>query len=552
MKTILLIRTLPTARGPSDRPDQVRRNLTSEIESSSRNETIEIVSSDQGHVHKSQWEKRNVQCNELEAFNVTLPLLDCVWRITRKLVGLRGIKFCDKKCGGLGVGSLRALNIAMLCKWWWRERVEGNSKWRMVVSNCNNLSHSAGNSRRNQGGVWTRICGIDKELADVGININSLFQQKEGGNGWRWVLESNEIFTVRSIRRLIDNSTLPVTDSETEWIKTVPGKANILLWHALSNRLPTKDNLTKRGVGTVTRVLVLQYTGRECRSCFHTMLDYENRYCPSFALAGMVAMIAVAFFWIIWTQRNNKVFDGSLKKESEIFRDIQFLAFEWFRCRSKIGKSITWESWICNPENAKPHGDVFNLITAKWTGKSESSVDPKELDQTKRLVYGILYGMGANSLAEQLECSPDDAGDKIQSFKRSFPGLASWLKEAVAIKFEGSMRKECHDDENDLILSYKVHSNRCLYDDKVQKNPTNYVETLMGRKRFLAKINFGNSEVKSKAQRQAVNSICQLHFDCESRKQMRPVPVETPLWVIGTTPAKEWYGIGMDKNDMII
>ena len=37
-----------------------------------------------------------------------------------------------------------------------------------------------------------------------------------------------------------------------------------------------------------------------------------------------------------------------------------------------------------------------------------------------------------------------------------------------------------------------------------------YVETLKGRKRFLAKIKFGNSEEKSRAQRQAVNSICQV------------------------------------------
>ncbi|RYR05537.1 hypothetical protein Ahy_B06g085400 isoform A [Arachis hypogaea] len=36
-----------------------------------------------------------------------------------------------------------------------------------------------------------------------------------------------------------------------------------------------------------------------------------------------------------------------------------------------------------------------------------------------------------------------------------------------------------------------------------------YVETLKGRKRFLSKIKFGNSTEKSKAQRQAVNSICQ-------------------------------------------
>ncbi|CAI9282087.1 unnamed protein product [Lactuca saligna] len=79
-----------------------------------------------------------------------------------------------------------------------------------------------------------------------------------------------------------------------------------------------------------------------------------------------------------------------------------------------------------------PLGDVFNMITAKWSGKEESLVGPKERDQTKRLIYGILYGIGANSLVEQLEWSSDDARDKIQSFKRSFPRVASWLKEFVA------------------------------------------------------------------------------------------------------------------------
>lgn len=122
----------------------------------------------------------------------------------------------------------------------------------------------------------------------------------------------------------------------------------------------------------------------------------------------------------------------------------------------------------------KPHGDVFNLIAAQWTGKPEASVSSVERDQTKRMVYGILYGMGANTLAEQLDCSSDEAAEKIKSFKSSFPGVASWLHEAVA-----SCREK------------------------------GYVETIKGRKRFLSKIKFGNSEEKSKAQRQAVNSICQ-------------------------------------------
>ncbi|CAM8913302.1 unnamed protein product [Rhodiola kirilowii] len=122
----------------------------------------------------------------------------------------------------------------------------------------------------------------------------------------------------------------------------------------------------------------------------------------------------------------------------------------------------------------KPDGDVFTMIGARWTGKSEVDVSPKERDQTKRLIYGILYGMGANSLAEQLDCSSDEAAQKIQSFKNTFPGVSSWLSDAVAL---------CR-----------------------QKG---YIETLNGRKRFLSKIKLGNSTERSKAQRQAVNSICQ-------------------------------------------
>ncbi|RZC90345.1 hypothetical protein C5167_031057 [Papaver somniferum] len=123
---------------------------------------------------------------------------------------------------------------------------------------------------------------------------------------------------------------------------------------------------------------------------------------------------------------------------------------------------------------SKPSGDVFTMLAARWTGQHESKVSSKERDQTKKLVYGILYGMGPKTLAEQLDCSSDNAAEKIQSFKSSFPGVASWLQEAV---------ESCR-----------------------QKG---YVTTLKGRKRFLSKIKLGNSKEKGKAQRQAVNSICQ-------------------------------------------
>lgn len=122
----------------------------------------------------------------------------------------------------------------------------------------------------------------------------------------------------------------------------------------------------------------------------------------------------------------------------------------------------------------KPDGDVFTMIAARWIGCPEVSVGSRQREQTKKMVYGILYGMGPNSLAEQMDCTSDEASERISNFKSTFPGVASWLHEAVAF---------CRSK--------------------------GYVETLKGRKRFLSKIKFGSSTEKSKAQRQAVNSICQ-------------------------------------------
>ncbi|WJX16443.1 DNA-directed DNA polymerase [Trifolium repens] len=123
---------------------------------------------------------------------------------------------------------------------------------------------------------------------------------------------------------------------------------------------------------------------------------------------------------------------------------------------------------------SKPDGDVFTMIAARWIGCPEVSVGSQQREQTKKMVYGILYGMGPNSLAEQMDCTSDEASERISNFKSTFPGVASWLHEAVAF---------CRSK--------------------------GYVETLKGRKRFLSKIKFGSSTEKSKAQRQAVNSICQ-------------------------------------------
>lgn len=79
---------------------------------------------------------------------------------------------------------------------------------------------------------------------------------------------------------------------------------------------------------------------------------------------------------------------------------------------------------------SKPSGDLFRMISSQWTGSSEAAVTDKQREQTKRLVYGILYGMGVHALAEQLECSAAEASLYMEKFRSAFPGVHAWLQQA--------------------------------------------------------------------------------------------------------------------------
>ncbi|WCJ18400.1 DNA polymerase I [Euphorbia peplus] len=83
--------------------------------------------------------------------------------------------------------------------------------------------------------------------------------------------------------------------------------------------------------------------------------------------------------------------------------------------------------------------------------------------QTKRLVYGILYGMGATALAEQLKCSSTEASEKIKSFKSSFAscrknGYVETLKGRK--RFLGKQLSNCQGSAADLIkiAMINIHS----------------------------------------------------------------------------------------------
>lgn len=80
---------------------------------------------------------------------------------------------------------------------------------------------------------------------------------------------------------------------------------------------------------------------------------------------------------------------------------------------------------------SNPTGDLFRLLAAEWTGLPDSEVSEKQRERTKRLVYGILYGMGVNTLSEHLQCPLREAQEMLERFKVKFPVVSTWLIQAV-------------------------------------------------------------------------------------------------------------------------
>ncbi|XP_018101295.1 DNA polymerase theta isoform X2 [Xenopus laevis] len=118
--------------------------------------------------------------------------------------------------------------------------------------------------------------------------------------------------------------------------------------------------------------------------------------------------------------------------------------------------------------------DVFKSIAAEWKMIDPETVTDDVRQQAKQICYGIIYGMGAKSLGEQMGIEENDAACYIDTFKARYTGIQKFLKETV---------RNCARD--------------------------GFVKTLLGRRRYLPAIKDSNPYAKSHAERQAVNSTVQ-------------------------------------------
>ncbi|MDP3945605.1 MAG: DNA polymerase I [Lutibacter sp.] len=118
--------------------------------------------------------------------------------------------------------------------------------------------------------------------------------------------------------------------------------------------------------------------------------------------------------------------------------------------------------------------DIHAATAAKIFGVPLNEVTRTQRGEAKAVNFGIIYGQGAFTLAEQLNKSRSEAKELIDNYYKTFPKLKEYIANQVAFAREEG-----------------------------------YVETILGRRRYLKNINSQNAIVRSGDERNAVNAPIQ-------------------------------------------
>ena len=65
-------------------------------------------------------------------------------------------------------------------------------------------------------------------------------------------------------------------------------------------------------------------------------------------------------------------------------------------------------------------GDVFKIIAGEWLGVPVDQVTAEDRQNAKQICYGMVYGIGAKVLAEQLNIVEEEAANLMETFKLKY------------------------------------------------------------------------------------------------------------------------------------
>jgi DNA polymerase-1 len=148
------------------------------------------------------------------------------------------------------------------------------------------------------------------------------------------------------------------------------------------------------------------------------------------------------------------------------------ISADYSQIELRIVAAMSGDPVMC--EAFRNNKDVHTATAAKVYGVEEEAVTKEMRRKAKSVNFGIIYGQGAFGLAENLGISRSEAKTIIDNYKKEFAGITKYM--------------------DDMINYCREHG---------------YVQTVLGRKRWLRDINSSNFTVRGYAERNAINSPIQ-------------------------------------------
>nr|GFA30265.1 RNA-directed DNA polymerase, eukaryota [Tanacetum cinerariifolium] len=220
--------------------------------------------------------------------------------------------------------------------------------------------------------------GIEEEQLHLIGDIIASVVLSNSRDRWIWRLDYSGDFSMKSVRHFIDDSFLPKEEVSTRWIDIIPIKVNIFAWKVCLGKLPTRLNLSLRGLDIPSILCPNCYVAVESNAHLFFSCDLSRRLSHMVSrwwevelhnfqsygdwlswfsnlrfskwLKDVFEGVWYVMWWVIWKFQNQVLFGKNQPRMDLLFDEITRLSFTWCSSRRK-SFSIDWISWLKNPSS---------------------------------------------------------------------------------------------------------------------------------------------------------------------------------------------------------
>ena len=154
-------------------------------------------------------------------------------------------------------------------------------------------------------------------------------------------------------------------------------------------------------------------------------------------------------------------------KEGHVLVDADYSQIELRVLAHIAGDSVMQEAF-------RSGMDIHTVTASQVFGVSSENVTPLQRRNAKAVNFGIVYGISEFSLAEDIGVSRYEAKDYIESYLAHYAGVGNYMKQVV-----------------------------------IDARETGYTQTMYGRKRYIPELKSSNFNIRSGAERIALNTPIQ-------------------------------------------